>query len=55
MSHGDHRIAMALIVAGLLATGQTVVEDTACIATSFPEFVPTLRGLTGQACVDESP
>jgi 3-phosphoshikimate 1-carboxyvinyltransferase len=50
-SHGDHRIAMALIVAGLLATGQTVVEDTACIATSFPGFISTLQALTGEACV----
>jgi 3-phosphoshikimate 1-carboxyvinyltransferase len=50
-SHGDHRIAMALIVAGLMADGPTVVEDTACIATSFPEFVPTLQGLTDNQCV----
>ncbi|MBI4560887.1 MAG: 3-phosphoshikimate 1-carboxyvinyltransferase [Candidatus Rokubacteria bacterium] len=50
-SHGDHRIAMALIVAGLLAAGQTVVEDTACIATSFPEFISTLQAVTGEACV----
>jgi 3-phosphoshikimate 1-carboxyvinyltransferase len=50
-SHGDHRVAMALIVAGLLATGQTVVEDTACIATSFPEFLPSLETLIGEACV----
>lgn len=50
-SHGDHRVAMALIVAGLLASGQTVVEDTACIATSFPEFIPTLQALMGDECV----
>lgn len=50
-SHGDHRVAMALIVAGLLATGQTVVEDTACIATSFPEFIPILQALMGDECV----
>jgi 3-phosphoshikimate 1-carboxyvinyltransferase len=56
-SHGDHRIAMALIVAGLLAEGQTVVEDTACIATSFPEFATTLRAIAGEQCVrpNESP
>ncbi len=50
-SHGDHRMAMALIVAGLLATGRTAVEDAACIATSFPEFIPTLQALTGEGCV----
>jgi len=54
-SHGDHRMAMALIVAGLLAPGQTVVEDTACIATSFPEFIPTLQALTGEGCVAVEP
>lgn len=37
-SHGDHRLAMALIVAGLVAQGETVVHDTDCIADSFPGF-----------------
>ncbi len=37
-SHGDHRLAMALIVAGLAAQGETVVHDTDCIADSFPGF-----------------
>jgi 3-phosphoshikimate 1-carboxyvinyltransferase len=46
-SHGDHRIAMALVIAGLAAAGETVVEDTACIGTSFPEFVSTVNRLAG--------
>jgi 3-phosphoshikimate 1-carboxyvinyltransferase len=37
-SHGDHRVAMALAIAGLLAEGPTTIQDTACIQTSFPEF-----------------
>jgi 3-phosphoshikimate 1-carboxyvinyltransferase len=37
-SHGDHRIAMALAVAGLVADGETIIEDTACVETSFPGF-----------------
>ena len=37
-SHGDHRVAMALAVAGLAASGETVISDTACIGTSFPGF-----------------
>ena len=37
-SHGDHRIAMAAAVAGLAATGETVVEGTDAIATSYPGF-----------------
>ncbi len=44
-SHGDHRLAMALAVAGLAAEGETVVSDVACIADSFPRFVETLRAL----------
>ncbi len=45
-SGGDHRIAMALAVAGLVAEGETIVEDTECIATSFPRFAATLNALT---------
>ncbi|HEY9255627.1 MAG TPA: 3-phosphoshikimate 1-carboxyvinyltransferase, partial [Stenotrophomonas sp.] len=37
-SHGDHRIAMALAIAGQLASGDVVVEDVANVATSFPGF-----------------
>jgi 3-phosphoshikimate 1-carboxyvinyltransferase len=37
-SHGDHRVAMALAIAGMVAEGQTVIEDTDCIETSFPGF-----------------
>jgi 3-phosphoshikimate 1-carboxyvinyltransferase len=43
-SHGDHRIAMAFAVAGLhAASGTTVIEDTACIQTSYPGFEETLK------------
>jgi len=41
-SRGDHRMAMSLAVAGLLAEGETVVEDVACVATSFPGFASLL-------------
>ncbi len=44
-SHGDHRLAMALTVAGLVAEGVTVVREIACAADSFPGFVDTLRDL----------
>ncbi len=54
-SGGDHRIAMALTVAGLAARGETIVEDTACIATSFPDFVETLNGIAGGAAVTVEP
>ncbi len=42
-SHGDHRVAMALPIAGLVAEGETVIEDTDCINTSFPGFMETLE------------
>jgi 3-phosphoshikimate 1-carboxyvinyltransferase len=37
-SHGDHRIAMSMAMAGLAASGETLVKDTAWIETSFPGF-----------------
>ena len=43
--HGDHRIAMALAVAGLLADGETTVEGTDWIATSFPGFEQLLQSV----------
>jgi 3-phosphoshikimate 1-carboxyvinyltransferase len=44
-SLGDHRIAMTAAVLGLVAEGETVIDDVDCIATSFPRFVGTLRAL----------
>ena len=38
LSHGDHRVAMSLAMAGLAAEGPTTIEDTECIETSFPGF-----------------
>jgi len=37
-SHGDHRIAMAFAIAGLIAKGETVIKDAECVATSHPTF-----------------
>jgi 3-phosphoshikimate 1-carboxyvinyltransferase len=45
-SHGDHRLAMALVVAGLLAEGETVVLGAESIADSFPGFLHHLEELT---------
>ena len=41
-SFGDHRIAMAFAVAGLLAEGDTEIEDADCAAVSFPQFFEVL-------------
>jgi 3-phosphoshikimate 1-carboxyvinyltransferase len=37
-SHGDHRIAMSMAIAGLAAAKESVVRDAAWIDTSFPGF-----------------
>lgn len=47
-SHGDHRLAMALAVAGLLAQGETVIEGAECIQESFPGFLKSLASLGAQ-------
>jgi 3-phosphoshikimate 1-carboxyvinyltransferase len=39
---------MALAVAGLIAAGETVVQDVACITDSYPGFDATLAGLGGR-------
>jgi 3-phosphoshikimate 1-carboxyvinyltransferase len=37
-SHGDHRLAMTLAVAGLLAQGETVVRGAEAASISYPDF-----------------
>jgi 3-phosphoshikimate 1-carboxyvinyltransferase len=37
-SWGDHRIAMALAVAGLAARGDTHISNPLCVSSSFPDF-----------------
>jgi 3-phosphoshikimate 1-carboxyvinyltransferase len=37
-SYRDHRVAMALAVAGLLAEGETVIQGAECAAVSYPGF-----------------
>jgi 3-phosphoshikimate 1-carboxyvinyltransferase len=42
---GDHRIAMAFTIAGLLAEGETEISDSDCVAVSFPEFFELLESV----------
>lgn len=44
-SFGDHRIAMAFSIAGLFASGDTVINDTDCIDTSYPGFTDHLEAV----------
>ncbi len=46
-SHGDHRIAMALAVAGLAAGGTTTIDGWEAVATSYPGFESDLERLCG--------
>jgi 3-phosphoshikimate 1-carboxyvinyltransferase len=46
-SHGDHRVAMALAVAGLTASGPTRIEGADCVAVSYPDFFADLRKISG--------
>ncbi len=42
-SYGDHRIAMAFAVAGLLAEGETLISGAEAASVSLPEFYSLLR------------
>ena len=42
-SFGDHRIAMAFAIAGLLADGETEIDGAECAAVSFPDFFEVLN------------
>jgi len=44
---GDHRIAMAFAIAGLIAEGTTEIIDADCASVSFPEFYDSLAMLAG--------
>lgn len=46
-SFGDHRVAMSLAVAGLLAGGETEIEGAECVEISYPGFWDQLESLCG--------
>lgn len=50
---GDHRLAMALAVAGLLADGATTIEGAEVAAVSHPDFWDDLRRLAGDGAVQQ--
>jgi len=37
-TYNDHRLAMSLAIAGLIARGETVITGWECVADSFPNF-----------------
>jgi 3-phosphoshikimate 1-carboxyvinyltransferase len=52
--HDDHRVAMSLTVAGMIADEQSVVTDASCAGDSFPGFAETLAALGGQLLEGEA-
>ena len=42
-SHNDHRIAMSMAVAGIMAEGSTTIKDSQCVDISFPTFFSLLK------------
>ncbi|AXC50871.1 3-phosphoshikimate 1-carboxyvinyltransferase [Paracoccus suum] len=44
----DHRIAMSFLILGLASEAPITVDDAGPIATSFPDFLPLMRGLGAQ-------
>lgn len=47
-SHNDHRLAMALAIAGLIAKGETVISRAEAVDISYPEFWQDMRRLCGE-------
>ncbi|MGQ9664117.1 MAG: 3-phosphoshikimate 1-carboxyvinyltransferase [bacterium] len=50
-SYNDHRIAMALAIAGLIAEGETMIKNVDCISISFPSFIKLLKQIAGDEYV----
>jgi 3-phosphoshikimate 1-carboxyvinyltransferase len=46
-SHGDHRIAMAFSLLGLLA-GPVTIDNAECVSKTYPEFWDTLKSIGGK-------
>jgi 3-phosphoshikimate 1-carboxyvinyltransferase len=44
-SFGDHRVAMAMAVAGLIAEGRTEIDDDTVVSISYPRFFLDLRAV----------
>jgi 3-phosphoshikimate 1-carboxyvinyltransferase len=53
-SHGDHRIAMALTIAGSCAQDTLFITDCDNVATSFPQFVEMAQNMGMQMIMKET-
>lgn len=52
-SHGDHRVAMTLAIAGTRASGETIVDNAECINVTYPGFVDALKSLGADLTVED--
>ncbi|MDR1122937.1 MAG: 3-phosphoshikimate 1-carboxyvinyltransferase, partial [Endomicrobium sp.] len=44
-SFEDHRIAMTLSIASLIADGETIIKSSSCVSISFPNFYEVLKNI----------
>ncbi len=51
--HGDHRVVMALAIAGSMLPGATVIHGYEAVNITFPTFVKALQGLGGKARITD--
>ena len=52
-TEGDHRIAMAFAIAGLMAEGTTEIMEADCASVSFPEFYSILASVAGEGAISD--
>lgn len=53
-SHGDHRVAMSLALAGTIAADEVIVEDVNAVDTSFPGFCECMTAIGAQIQAERS-
>lgn len=51
-SRGDHRVAMAFSILGLVA-GDTIISDAECVSKTYPSFWSELKSIGGEVKIDE--
>ena len=51
--HGDHRVVMALAVAGLAAKGETSIDTAEAVAVTFPQFTECMARLGADMQVEQ--
>jgi len=44
-SYGDHRMALSLAIAALGAKGESIIQDTDCVAKTFPHFIEKFQSI----------